>query len=98
MSFVNATKGIGDTCADASECLSGHCADGVCCDYACERVCEHCALDGQEGHCHRVDDDAIEEGCGLDEGCATAGKPPVLPWIFMALGLCLGSLILFRRS
>ncbi len=97
-SFLNATKGQGAACADAAECLSNHCADGVCCDYACERPCEHCALDGSMGQCRRVEDDSIEEGCGLDEGCATAaGKPSA--WIFTLLFVfILGFLPFLRRD
>jgi hypothetical protein len=34
--------GLGLACSDGSECLSGFCSDGVCCDEACGDGCETC--------------------------------------------------------
>ena len=34
---------IGATCASGSDCLSGSCADGVCCNNLCDGQCESCA-------------------------------------------------------
>jgi hypothetical protein len=36
----------GATCADDSECATGHCANGVCCDTACTGGCEACSASG----------------------------------------------------
>src|SRR5262249_12668582 len=33
---------LGDTCSGATRCLSGFCADGVCCNVACSGQCEAC--------------------------------------------------------
>jgi hypothetical protein len=34
--------GNGITCTADVQCVSGHCADGVCCDEACTGACEYC--------------------------------------------------------
>lgn len=34
--------GLGSTCKDVSDCSSGFCVDGICCDTACDRACESC--------------------------------------------------------
>jgi hypothetical protein len=41
----------GGACADPSQCVTGHCADGVCCDTACDQPLEQCNLPGQVGTC-----------------------------------------------
>lgn len=38
-------------CTDASQCSSGFCVDGNCCDRACEGTCEACDVAGQGGTC-----------------------------------------------
>jgi hypothetical protein len=44
-------KSNGSVCTDASECASGFCADGVCCNTACDGADEECDLPGQSGTC-----------------------------------------------
>ncbi len=34
---------LGEACALAVECASGHCSDSVCCDAACDGECDSCA-------------------------------------------------------
>jgi len=34
----------GEACTTASQCVTGHCVDGVCCTSACEGTCEACQL------------------------------------------------------
>jgi hypothetical protein len=46
-----AVNGNGIACSDASECMSGSCVDGVCCNTACDGVCESCGLPGTIGQC-----------------------------------------------
>ena len=41
----------GLACNAGNECLSTFCADGVCCDIACNKQCEYCANAGSEGQC-----------------------------------------------
>jgi hypothetical protein len=43
--------GFGKPCSAPDACLEGHCADGVCCDKACDGKCEACAEPGTEGSC-----------------------------------------------
>ncbi|MEO6952709.1 MAG: hypothetical protein ABI321_12935 [Polyangia bacterium] len=44
----------GDTCATGPECSSGHCTDNVCCDTACDGVCESCIVTNNKGTCSAV--------------------------------------------
>jgi hypothetical protein len=53
-----AGKALGTTCANGTTCSSGFCADGVCCDAACDRVCEQCS---SAGTCQMTPDDS---SCG----------------------------------
>lgn len=72
-------KKNGEVCSIASDCLSGHCKDGVCCEAACTGTCQACslALTGkQDGKC-----DFIEKGkedgdpvCGGNMSCDGAGS------------------------
>jgi hypothetical protein len=45
---------IGQTCTDATNCVSGHCVDGVCCENACTDTCKGCAVPGRVGMCSNV--------------------------------------------
>jgi hypothetical protein len=38
-------------CNGRSECASGFCVDGVCCDSSCQGQCYTCAQAGAPGHC-----------------------------------------------
>jgi len=42
---------LGEVCSDDNQCLSTHCADGVCCDDACSGQCEACDAVGSVGEC-----------------------------------------------
>ena len=44
-------KTTGQTCGAASECVSGSCADGVCCNTACTGTCTACNVAGAVGTC-----------------------------------------------
>jgi hypothetical protein len=46
-----AKKASGGACASDHECLSGFCANGVCCDSACAGPCASCNQSGSEGRC-----------------------------------------------
>jgi hypothetical protein len=76
-----AQKANGASCAADHECLSVHCADGVCCDSACTGRCVSCLAieNGQQadGSCGDVVDGTDPESecaadaaaCGLDGFC-----------------------------
>jgi hypothetical protein len=57
-------KNLGVSCSGNSDCASNHCADGVCCEAACDGTCEKCNLPAREGHC-----DPIQDGTDLDNEC-----------------------------
>ena len=44
----------GAACAANGECALGFCTDGVCCESACDGVCEKCNLPGSPGKCMPV--------------------------------------------
>jgi hypothetical protein len=56
--FVAPAFGPGLTCHLDSDCASDHCADGVCCDQACDGQCEACT--------------AAQKGSGVDGVCGAA--------------------------
>ncbi|WP_437999084.1 hypothetical protein WMF26_03015 [Sorangium sp. So ce185] len=44
----------GQECTDATDCGSGSCVDGVCCDTACDSPCQACNIEGSAGKCSNV--------------------------------------------
>lgn len=44
-------KKNGQACAQATDCASGQCVDGFCCERACGGQCEACDVGGHEGKC-----------------------------------------------
>ncbi|MFO0745046.1 MAG: nidogen-like domain-containing protein [Myxococcota bacterium] len=65
----------GDTCDRNAMCTSDNCADGVCCDGACDGPCESCTLAGALGICSALDAGSAVAACGeylcdgLGAGC-----------------------------
>jgi hypothetical protein len=68
----------GFVCKEAKDCRSGHCVDGICCNSACDGICESCDQPGMGGRCLVVpagqdpDDECAEEppsSCGRDGAC-----------------------------
>jgi len=45
----------GADCVQGEDCASGYCADGVCCNVACQGPCLSCNLMGREGTCWPID-------------------------------------------
>lgn len=60
----------GEVCQTGSECSSGSCMDGVCCESACDGVCESCALEGSKGRCA-----PIPAGADPEKECVPAPRP-----------------------
>jgi hypothetical protein len=51
----NPGAALGTTCAAGTQCASGFCADGVCCNNACEGTCESCNQGGpKSGTCSPI--------------------------------------------
>jgi len=70
--FCVARLDPGETCLVESDCLSGHCAGGVCCDVACEGPCRSCDGSlGAPGQCVPVSpEEAAEGACGPCASCS----------------------------
>jgi hypothetical protein len=76
-------RGLGQQCGDNSQCKSGFCADGVCCESACQGQCSYCALPSSLGRCVLVPADVPDPRAAagvtdknrvcLDQGVATCG-------------------------
>ena len=47
-------KANGQACPKGTDCGSGYCADGLCCDKACGGTCMACDLAGNKGACSAV--------------------------------------------
>lgn len=46
--------GLGTSCSVTTECASGYCVDGVCCERECSGQCEACNVPGAAGRCQPV--------------------------------------------
>jgi hypothetical protein len=75
--------GLGQLCSLDTECGSGFCAQGVCCNSRCDGVCKACNLPNAPGVCSNVaaggQDPALTcqdqgaESCGTDGTCNGSG-------------------------
>ena len=63
-----AKLGAGATCSADQQCLSGSCADGVCCNTACGDACDACNLPGTVGLC-------------TPRANGAAGSPACIPYL-----------------
>jgi hypothetical protein len=72
----------GSSCTGGAECASGICADGVCCNRACDGLCQACNVTGMEGTCAPVPagedpaNDCAQDplaSCARDGTCDGAG-------------------------
>jgi hypothetical protein len=67
-------RALGASCWSESECASGFCSDGVCCESPCDETCYACNLGGTEGICRGltgVADPAAAVACDVPHLCAT---------------------------
>lgn len=69
--------GPGAPCESAAACVSGFCADGVCCNEACNGVCKACDNEGSKGTCsniayYREDPRWVPEGTSTPVTCDSA--------------------------
>jgi hypothetical protein len=73
----------GGTCTSASQCASGFCVDGVCCNEACGGACRSCALSSARGTCTPIPANTVDNrkvcqdqgagSCGTNGRCDGAG-------------------------
>jgi hypothetical protein len=66
-----AKRDLGGTCSGGTQCTSGFCADGVCCNNACDGTCEACVQSKTgvaSGHCA-----AVSSGTDPDNECSSDG-------------------------
>ena len=65
-------RATGDACSLDTECLTGHCVDGVCCESDCQTACRSCALPDTRGLCRPVAGGAQDpRGKCQDKGAAS---------------------------
>ncbi len=69
--FVGVTGELGDPCSSDSQCDTGHCASGVCCQEACDDACMACNLQGSVGSCLALADGSA---CGDDSNVCDGGE------------------------
>ena len=76
-------RSIGNPCTLNTECVSGFCVDGVCCNNACNGACRSCAFPSALGNCTAVWAGAVDphgfcvampvETCGRNGSCDGVG-------------------------
>lgn len=73
---------LGALCIQGSECESGFCVEGVCCESACDGACKSCVTSSAAGRCvpadvgtdpHNDCADTGVDGCGTDGDCDGSG-------------------------
>jgi hypothetical protein len=77
---------LGHACTSFTECASGNCVDGVCCNSACLGTCQQCNLAAKRGTCSPVGNgyedpptcvsDAIDSRFCDGTGTCAVGKRP----------------------
>ena len=68
-------KSNGEACSLDAECLTAHCADGVCCESECKMACRSCGLPESKGLCRPVAGGAPDpRGMCHDEGAASCKR------------------------
>lgn len=58
----------GDTCMAGTDCASGFCADGVCCNELCDQVCESCGMPSA-GSCQPIVPGMTDTNCMSPMAC-----------------------------
>jgi hypothetical protein len=64
-------KPPGASCAADADCMSTHCAQGVCCSTTCTGTCMSCAISKSEGTCIKVPVGQDPLGQCADQGAAS---------------------------
>jgi hypothetical protein len=70
---AKALAALGTKCANPSECESGFCVDGLCCNAACTGQCQACDVAGSPGSCVVLAQGGVPHGlraaCLQDPNC-----------------------------
>lgn len=74
-------KDLGTGCGGTTECHSGFCTSGVCCDTACDGACQACTVTGQVGVCGSAcgnfacstEQNSCYNTCQTNEQCVSGG-------------------------
>jgi hypothetical protein len=97
-------KANGIVCAAGTECLSGFCTDGVCCNATCTGSCEACNRSGSVGICspHLTGTDP-EAACGAYDcngsgACLTSCSGGACSAACKDSGYCSGTLCAAKKS
>ncbi|HEY6475136.1 MAG TPA: hypothetical protein VI456_01060, partial [Polyangia bacterium] len=67
-------KGLGQPCSSASQCQSGQCAQGVCCNSSCGTACHACNIVGNLGTCVGVTASTDPQGMCAAAAQSTCGN------------------------
>lgn len=67
----------GDVCQVASDCDSGFCVDGVCCESSCTGSCVSCSLQGFPGQCRPAAAGTDPRDSCPDDGATSCGRTGV---------------------
>ncbi len=67
----------GQACSDASQCATGFCTEGICCDSACKGTCLSCTQAGHVGACTAISEGACDVACDGDHTLKKVGSPDV---------------------
>ena len=90
---TTACLGQGTGCSSNSECCTGHCVDGYCCNSACTGTCQRCdGYDGPAGTCHNIGSGHDPDNeCPLGSwSCYTGCTRRRLPGYCSGTGSCAG--------
>jgi alpha-tubulin suppressor-like RCC1 family protein len=65
----------GASCQRDNDCSSNHCAGGLCCDEACDGLCQRCASDGSCTAFPETDETCAPVTCESDSVCRSYRHP-----------------------
>jgi hypothetical protein len=66
----------GADCQTADQCVTGHCTHNVCCDRACDQICEDCRAETRptpRGTCVGVSAESEPNSCAMPSTCVRPG-------------------------
>jgi hypothetical protein len=78
---------LGASCSSGTTCQSGFCADGVCCDSACDKTCEQCGSNGVCGM-PATDSACSPVSCPQSTACKSYGTSTLTTNLCKARGTC----------